>query len=786
MKTTLFCFFLLPFLPCEAAGPPQTTRQDLNLWYNRPATDWMSQALPIGNGFIGAMFFGQTDTEHIQFSETSLWSGGPGAGTAYDYGNREDAYRFLPVVRQLIEEHRMREADSVAKQELTGIRHLEADGKSYDFGAQQTMGDLYVETSITGPVEDYRRQLDIGNAVGSVQFSANGNHYSRSFFGNYPDRVMVYRFASTAKTDYTLWFAFPHPRVSESYDSGIYRFRGKVADNGLPFEMACRIHTDGKVSFAGGKLSITSASFITLVQTAATGYRLKYPLYRGNDFIGQNRRALAAVSRYDYDALKQRHIRDYRALFDRVILQLPDEEQKNTLPTDQRLTAYAAGEKDPALESLLFQYGRYLMISASRPGGLPMNLQATWNDQTDPPWENDYHMNINEEMLYWPAEKTNLSECHLPLMTYIASLVEPGSHTAKTFFNARGWVVNTMNNAWGFTAPGWGLPWGYFPGGAAWLCRHLWTHYLYTGDKAFLRDTAYSIMKRSAEFWLDYLVRDKQGFWVSSPSYSPEHGTISGGAAMDQELAWDIFDNCIAATKALSIDEPFRRRLKQKQDSLLPLQIGRWGQLQEWKEDLDDSLDHHRHVSQLFALYPGDEVSLEKTPALAHAAEVALAARGDEGTGWSLAWKISFWARLHNGARAYQVLHRLIRPANGRDARGRVYGSGLYENLLDACPPFQLDGNMGATAGIAEMLVQRIDNHLLLLPALPPSWTNGEVKGLCTEGGFVVDMRWKDGKVTAGAIHSKLGGDCRVSFNGQTILLHTVAGKTYDLIKYIR
>jgi alpha-L-fucosidase 2 len=767
------------------AGTPEDT---LRLWYAKPASDWMTEALPIGNGYIGAMFFGDPATEHIQFSEGSLWSGGPGSKQGYNYGIRENAFQSLAAVRKLLDEQKFREADALASKELTGIRHTDDNGKSYDFGAQQTMGDLYVQTSLTGKVEHYRRELDISHALGSVSFTANGIRYSRTFMGNYPQRIMVYRFNSSAKQDYTIWFSFPHERVAESYEGGVYHFVGKVKGNGQLFETVCSIRTDGKISFRDGRLTVSSAAFITLIHTAATDYVLKYPAYKGNDFTSQNKRVLKAVASSGFGELLKKHLQDYSQLFDRVSFRL--DAKQSTMPTDQRLQAYAAGSADPQLECLLFQYGRYLMISASRPGSMPLNLQGKWNNSTSPPWECDYHMNINEEMLYWPAEVTNLSECHQPLMAYIASLVEPGKKSAKAFFNAPGWVVNTMNNEWGYTSPGWGLPWGYFPGGAAWLCQHLWEHYTFTNDTLFLRHTAYPIMKEAALFWMDYLVKDENGYWVSSPSYSPEHGTISKGATMDHEIAWDVFSNCIRACEVLGADKDFQEALTAKRDQILPLRIGSWGQLQEWKEDLDDPEDHHRHVSQLFALYPGSEISLEKTPALAKAAQVSLLARGDEGTGWSLAWKICFWARLHNGDKAYQLLRLLVRPADGPGASAKQYASGLYSNLLDACPPFQLDGNMGTTAGIAEMLVQSQEDgqkdHIQLLPALPPSWNSGSVKGLCARGGFVVDIQWKDRKVVNARLFSRAGNPCTVFLNGKTVELATTAGKMYSLQNYLK
>jgi alpha-L-fucosidase 2 len=441
------------------------------------------------------------------------------------------------------------------------------------------------------------------------------------------------------------------------------------------------------------------------------------------------------------------------------------------------LQEYFEGAADPHLEALYYQFGRYLMIGSSRPGGLPANLQGVWNDKTNPPWAADYHTNINLQMVYWPAELTNLSECHEPLIEYIKTLVEPGRISAREFFNAKGWIVNTMNNSFGFTAPGWSFPWGYYPAGGAWLCQHLWEHYAFTGDKDYLEEV-YPVLKEATEFWLDYLIPDEDGYLVSVPSYSPEHGGISTGATMDHEIAWDLFTNVLEATSLLGIQDEFAEEIRNARDQLLPLKIGSWGQLQEWKEDVDDPENKHRHLSHLFALHPGRQISLDETPELAEAARTSIIARGDDGTGWSLAWKVNFWARLGDGDHAYTLLKTLLQPTGAAETDYHNKG-GTYHNLFCAHPPFQMDGNMGGTVGIAEMLIQSHSAGINLLPALPSAWPDGEVNGLCARGGFKVDMEWKEGELVHATIHSDRGFPLKLSYKSHSIEMDTQAGVSY-------
>ncbi|MFI0822391.1 glycosyl hydrolase family 95 catalytic domain-containing protein [Streptomyces sp. NPDC021098] len=720
------------------------------LWYDTPAADWEREALPIGNGTLGAMVFGGVARERIQFNEKSLWTGGPGGpgSPPYDHGTwREPRPGALAAVQRLIDER------GAAAPEDVAARLGQPRAR---YGAYQTFGDLWLEIHGEPASPDgYRRRLDLRRGVVLVEYAAHGARHQRAFFASYPDRVIAGRLsAAPGPVGFTLRHTSPRPGDHQvTAHDGRLTIRGALADNGLRFEAQVRLVCDGGTLTAGadGTLTVTGARDAWFVLAAGTDYADSHPDYRGEDPRRAVTEAVDAAAAKGWLTLLARHVRDHRALFARTALDLGGEAPPD-LPTDRQRAAYTGGEgpAERALEELFFDYGRYLLIASSRPGApLPANLQGVWNDSVEPAWSADYHTNINLQMAYWPAHALHLAETAEPLHRFITALRAPGRITAREMFGARGWVVHNETNPYGFTGVhDWPTAF-WFPEAAAWLVHHLYEHYRFTLDTGFLRDTAYPAMREAAAFWLDTLHPDpRDGTLVVSPGYSPEHGDFTAGPAMSQQIVHDLLTATLEAARTLGDDPAFQTGLRRALDALDPgLRIGSWGQLQEWKADLDDPADTHRHASHLFALHPGRQIAPDSR--WARAATVSLDARGDGGPGWSRAWKVSFRARLRDGDRA----HRLL--------AGQLTDSTL-PNLFDTHPPFQIDGNFGAAAGIGQMLLQSHHALLDVLPALPRRWPDGSVRGLRAHGDLTVGITWRAGRARTLTVAAGHDGPVRI------------------------
>jgi alpha-L-fucosidase 2 len=763
------------------AGTPAVAQQSpLTLWYNRPAVLW-TDALPIGNGHLGAMIFGGAAHERIQFNEQTVWTGQP-----HDYAHK-GAYNSLARIRELLWAGKQKEAEALAMQEFMSdpIRQR----------AYQAFGDLRIDFP-EGTVANYRRSLDLDTGIATVEYTQGGVTFQREVFASHPGNAIVVHLTASrpnsVSASVTLTAAHPNAQLT-ILPSGLMKLTGKVEDSAIRFEALMSVHNEGGQRLdRDGKISVAGANAITLTLAGATNFKN----YQDVSADPSQRNAhLTALAASDYASVRAAHVKDHQNLFRRVGLDL-GVTPAAMLPTDERIAAFAGGN-DPALVTLLFQYGRYLMIGSSRPGGQPANLQGLWNDSNTPAWDSKYTDNINTEMNYWPVEETNLAECHLPLFDALKELAQAGTVTAKEHYNARGWVLHHNFDLWRGTAPINASNHGIWQTGGAWLSTHLWEHYLFTGDRDFLRTTAYPLMKGAAMFFIDALVKDpKTGLLYTGPSNSPEQGGLVMGPTMDREIVRTLFGETIAAARALDVDSGLREQLATLRQQIAPLQIGRYGQLQEWMEDTDDPKNQHRHVSHLWAVYPGSEITPYGTPDLFKAAQQSLIFRGDAATGWSMGWKLNLWARFLDGNHAYKILQNLLAPASdGNKAAGVAARPGVFKNLFDAHPPFQIDGNFGATAGITEMLLQSDDPYgtptgltpvqsgeagfIHLLPALPSAFPNGKVTGLLARGGFEVSITWKDGKLVTAVVTARQSKPLKLRYSGREIEIQARATKTY-------